>query len=350
MSIELVAQQCVPFSLDLNNEFRGIKVRTGALISGSTGWGEFAPFPEYGDAIAASWLAGALEAAFGRFPERVRASVPVNAIIPIMGRAETKTAVESAVTNHGMTTFKLKVGNGSADSLAADLARSEIVRTTLDELGVVGKIRIDVNGNWSVAQALESLQQIVQVIGELDYVEQPCAEIKELISLRSKMSNWSVPVRIAVDESIRMSPQINVQALREVADLVIVKAIPLGGVQRCLDLINEIGLPTVISGSLDSSVGLSSAIALAAAVPQLYGACGLGTGTLFAQDLVTPTTLPINGELPVRRSSPDSQLLAAAAAQVSQTDRIWWQERIVRAWNSGAKDLVNNEVREAVLA
>ena len=349
MSIELVAQQCVPFSLDLTNEFRGIKVRTGALISGATGWGEFAPFPEYSDAISARWLAGALEAAFGKFPERVRASVPVNAIIPILGRAETKTAVESAVTNHGMTTFKLKVG-GAAESLADDLERCKIVRTTLDELGVLGKIRIDVNGNWSVAQAIESLQQIVQVVGELDYVEQPCTEIKELISLRNEMSNWSAPVRIAVDESIRMSTQINVQALREVADLVIVKAIPLGGVQRSLDLINEMGLPTVISGSLDSSVGLSSAIALAAAVPELYGACGLGTGTLFAQDLVTPTTLPVNGELPVRRSSPDAQLLAGAAGRVSQADRLWWQERIVRSWDSGAKDLVSDEVREAVLA
>jgi O-succinylbenzoate synthase len=349
MSIELVAQQCVPFSLDLTNEFRGIKVRTGALISGSTGWGEFAPFPEYGDAISARWLAGALEAAFGKFPERVRTSVPVNAIIPILGRAETKAAVESAVTNHGMTTFKLKVG-GAAESLADDLERCKIVLTTLDELGVVGKIRIDVNGNWSVAQALESLQQIVQVVGELDYVEQPCTEIKELLKLRNEMSNWSVPVRIAVDESIRMSTQINVQALPEIADLVVVKAIPLGGVQRSLDLINEIGLPTVISGSLDSSVGLSSAIALAAAVPELYGACGLGTGTLFAQDLVTLTTLPVNGELPVRRSSPDAQLLTGAAGRVSQADRLWWQERIVRSWDSGAKDLVSDEVREAVLA
>lgn len=349
MSIELVAQQCVPFSLDLTNEFRGIKVRTGALISGATGWGEFAPFPEYSDAISARWLAGALEAAFGKFPERVRASVPVNAIIPILGRADTKTAVESAVTNHGMTTFKIKVG-GAAESLAADLERCKIVRTTLDELGVVGKIRIDVNGNWSVSQALESLQQIVQVVGELDYVEQPCTEIKELISLRNQMSNWSVPVRIAVDESIRMSTQINVQALPEIADIVVVKAIPLGGVQHSLDLINEMGLPTVISGSLDSSVGLSSAIALAAAVPELYGACGLGTGTLFAQDLVTPTTLPVNGELPVRRSSPDAQLLTGAAGRVSQVDRLWWQERIVRSWDSGAKDLVSDEVREAVLA
>ncbi len=350
MSIELIAQQCVPFSLKLTNEFRGTKVRTGTLISGSTGWGEFAPFPEYDDTIAARWLAGALEAAFGKFPERVRASVPVNAIIPILGPRQTKTAVETAVTNYGMTTFKIKVADGTADSLTTDLERIRIVRNTLDELGVVGKIRIDVNGNWSVTQALESLAQIVQIVGELDYVEQPCLQFEELSSLRNKMSNWSAPVRIAVDESLRMSTQINAQSLREVADLVVVKAIPLGGVQRALNLINEIGLPTVVSGSLDTSVGLSSAIALAAAVPQLEGACGLGTGTLFAQDLVTPTTLPVNGELPVRRSSPDAQLLATAAAQVSHGDRLWWQERIVRAWHSGAQDLVNDEVREAVLA
>ena len=350
MSIELVAKQCVPFSLNLTTEFRGIGVRTGALISGSTGWGEFAPFPEYDDKIAARWLAGALEAAFGKFPERVRSSVPVNAIIPIMGLAQTKTAVESAVTIQGMTTFKIKVANDSPVSFAADLARIKMVRSTLDELVAGGKIRIDVNGSWSVSQALEYLNQIVAEIGELDYVEQPCAGIEELIRLRNKMSAWSQPVRIALDESIRMATQIDISTLREVADVIVVKAIPLGGVQRSLELVNEIGLPTVISGSLDSSVGLSSSIALAAAVPELYGACGLGTGTLFAQDLVTPTTLPVNGQLPVRRSSPDAQLLTSAAARVTQADRLWWQERIVRAWDSGAKEMVSNDVRDAVLA
>ena len=350
MSIELIAQQAVPFSLNLNTEFRGVKVRTGALISGSTGWGEFAPFLEYRDEISARWLAGALEAAFGKFPDRVRTSVPVNAIIPIMAVAQTKSAVESAVTNYGMTTFKLKVADGTSNSLADDISRLKIVQLTLDELGVKGKIRIDVNGNWTAMQALDALSQIIEVVGKLDYVEQPCLDFEDLKVLRKKMSTWTEPVRIAVDESIRMSTQIDTLALRDVADLVVVKAIPLGGVQRALDLVTEIGLPTVISGSLDSSVGLSSAIALAASVPQLDGACGLGTGTLFAQDLVTPTTLPVNGELPVRRSSPDAQLLAEAAARVSQTDRLFWQERIVRSWDSGAKDLVSDEVREAVMA
>ena len=136
--------------------------------------------------------------------------------------------------------------------------------------------------------------------------------------------------------------------LLEAADILVVKAIPLGGVQRALDLVTEIGLPAVVSGSLDTSVGLSSGIALAASIPHLYGSCGLGTGTLFAEDLVTPTTLPTNGELIVRRASPDAHLLASSAAKVSDSDRLCWQERIVRAWQSGANDLVSPNVKEAV--
>jgi O-succinylbenzoate synthase len=145
-----------------------------------------------------------------------------------------------------------------------------------------------------------------------------------------------------------MAATIDIDQIRAAADILVVKAIPIGGVQRALNLVTEIGLPAVVSGSLDTSVGLSSGIALAASIPQLYGACGLGTGTLFAQDLVTPTTLPTDGELTVRRSSPDAHLLANSAAKVSDSDRLWWQERIVRAWQSGANELVSPSVKEAV--
>ena len=55
-----------------------------------------------------------------------------------------------------------------------------------------------------------------------------------------------------------------------------------------------------------------------------------------------------DGELIVRRASPDAHLLATSAAKVSESDRLWWQERIVRAWQSGANDLVSPSVKEAV--
>ena len=348
MSIADIAEQSVPFALNLTSTFRKTSIRTGVLISGTSGWGEFAPFPEYDDEVCSRWLAGALEAAFGTFPTKVRSAIPVNAIIPILDVEQTILAVESAVANHGMTTFKVKVADANQDSLESDQLRVQAVRQTLDRLGVDGKIRIDVNGQWKLNQAIPAIQILDEAAGGLDYVEQPCASVSELIDLKKEMQNWNQPIQIAVDELLRMSSNVDIAAIQTAADILVVKAIPLGGVQRALDLVNEIGLPAVVSGSLDTSVGLSSGIALAASIPHLYGACGLGTGTLFAQDLVTPTTLPVNGELPVRRATPDAHLLASAASQISESDRLWWQQRIVRAWNSGAKDLVTPSVREAI--
>lgn len=348
MSIAEIAEQSVPFALNLTAKFRNTEVRTGVLISGSAGWGEFAPFPEYEDEVCAKWLAGALEAAFGIFPAKLRNSVPVNSIIPILSIEQTVLSVETAIKDFGMTTFKVKVAEKHHDSLASDLERVQAVRATLDRMGVDGKIRIDANGRWTAAQAITAIQALDHAAGGLDYVEQPCKKISELIELKSAMQNWDKPVQIAIDESLRMTDSVDLAEIRSVADIVVLKAIPLGGVQRALDLVTELGLPAVVSGSLDSSVGLSSGIALAASIPQLYGACGLGTGILFAQDLVTPTTLPTNGELPVRRATPDAHLLATAAANVNVSERLWWQQRIVRAWQSGAKDLVSPAVREAV--
>jgi O-succinylbenzoate synthase len=348
MSIAEIAEQSIPFALNLNGNFRNTQVRTGVLISGPSGWGEFAPFPEYSDEVCAKWLAGALEAAFGTYPAKLRNSIPVNAIIPMLNSEQTISAVESAVNSYGMTTFKVKVADATSDSLVNDEQRVKAVRTTLDHLGISGKIRIDVNGQWNLEQAIHSMQVLDRVAGGLDYVEQPCSTITELIELKNAMKNWTQPIQIAVDESLRMSSKVDVAAIQAAADILVVKAIPLGGVQRALDLVTEIGLPAVVSGSLDTSVGLSSGIALAASIPELYGACGLGTGTLFAEDLVTPTTLPSNGELVARRASPDAHLLASSAAKVSDVDRLWWRERIVRAWQSGANDLVSPSVREAV--
>jgi O-succinylbenzoate synthase len=348
MSIAEIAEQSIPFALNLSGNFRNTQVRTGVLISGPSGWGEFAPFPEYGDEVCAKWLAGALEAAFGTFPTKLRNSIPVNAIIPMLNIEQTVSAVEAAVNAYGMTTFKVKVADATSDSLANDEQRVKAVRTTLDRLGVAGKIRIDVNGQWNLEQAMQAIPILEQAAGGLDYIEQPCSTIAELIELKYKMQSWMQPIQIAVDESLRLAFSVDVDEIRLAADILVVKAIPLGGVQQALDLVTEIGLPAVVSGSLDTSVGLSSGIALAASIPQLYGACGLGTGTLFAEDLVTPTTLPTNGELIVRRASPDAHLLATAAAKVSDSDRLWWQERIVRAWQSGANDLVSPSVKEAV--
>ena len=52
-----------PFAVPFAASFRGLNQREGVLIEGPAGWGEFAPFADYGPEQDARWLAAAIEAA-----------------------------------------------------------------------------------------------------------------------------------------------------------------------------------------------------------------------------------------------------------------------------------------------
>lgn len=313
----------VPFALPLRRRFRGLDVREGMLLRGPSGWGEFAPFDDYSDAAAARWLASAVEAAFGGWPAPVRASVAVNAIIPAVASGDAAGLARAAVLERGCTTVKVKVG--SAD-LAADEARVASVRDVLDTvLGPgVGAIRIDVNGAWDVDRARVALRRL-SAYG-LEYVEQPCATREDMRELRRH-----VDVPLAADESIRLSDDPGGVRVGDIADVAVLKPAPLGGVEATLRIAEALDVPVVISGSLDSSVGLDTALAAAAALPELPFACGLGTGALLAADVAEPR-LPEHGELTVGRISPDLPSLLAARDRLTDERAEWWRHRLAAAW------------------
>jgi O-succinylbenzoate synthase len=111
---------------------------------------------------------------------------------------------------------------------------------------------------------------------------------------------------------------------------VIIKAAPLGGVAAALRIAARLDLPTVVSGALDTSVGLSAGLALAAALPGQPYAAGLGTGRLLAHDVLAGPVVPHDGRLDVIRHEPDSAALAAAAERVPIDRREWWTDRLAR--------------------
>ena len=340
MTIERLAATAQAFALPLRSRFRSTDIRHGALFEGPSGWAEFAPFVEYSDHIAGRWLAAALEQAFDSWPQQMRSQIPINAIIPLLDPTATYEHVVQAVTDFGMTTIKLKVDDGLPDSHVRDVARVKAARAALTDLGVNGRIRIDVNGAWSPQDASHRLAELDDAAVGLDYVEQPCATVHELGQLRDLLADSYI--KIAVDESIRLSEQLDGRALRDVADIAIIKSIPIGGVRAALAVTELVGLPIVVSGSLDTSVGLASGLALAASVPALYGACGLGTGLLFSRDVTSKPLLPIAGELKVQRAVPDQDLNGTTELD-SQ-----WRQRMIRAWHASAIHLVTSSVREAV--
>ncbi|MER7798219.1 o-succinylbenzoate synthase [Microbacterium sp. NPDC096154] len=304
-------------SLPLATRFRGVDHREAALIRGPEGWAEFSPFLEYDDDEAATWLAAAIDFAYAPQPAAVRADIPVNATMPAVAAERVP---EVLARYDGCRTVKVKVAE-RGQTLADDVAR---VRAVRDAMGPEGRIRVDANGGWNVDEAEHAAHALAEF--DLEYLEQPCATVDELAELRARLRRWDLPV--AADESVRKAQDPLAVARADAADLIVVKAQPLGGVRRALDIVAATGLPAVVSSALDTSIGLSQGAALAAALPALQFDCGLGTASLLAADVVAEPLAPRGGVIPVGRLTPDEALLDAYAA--SPERRAWWIDRITR--------------------
>ncbi|RBY75063.1 O-succinylbenzoate synthase [Geodermatophilus sp. TF02-6] len=293
----------------MRTRFRGLDVRDGVLVRGPAGWGEFSPFWDYDVAESRRWWAAAVEAACAGWPAPVRDAVPVNVTVP----AVDPDRAHALVAASGCRTAKVKVAE-PGQTPGDDLARVEAVR---DALGPVGAIRVDANAAWDVATAVTRIRQLDRV--GLEYVEQPCATLPELAALRRR-----VDVRVAVDEGVRRSADPLRVDLGEAGDVVVLKVQPLGGVRAALRVAEAHGLPCVVSSALESSVGIAAGVALAAALPELPFACGLGTVALLAGDVTSTPLLPVDGALPVTRVAPD-RLDAVAADPVTEAR---WSARL----------------------
>ncbi|MDX1510818.1 MAG: o-succinylbenzoate synthase [Nitriliruptorales bacterium] len=288
--------ELVPFRIPLRQSFRRVAERSGVLLHGPAGWGEFSPFPDYGPAQAARWLAAAREAALDGFPPPVRSRVEVNATVPAIAPA----AAASIVVNSGCRTIKVKVAESGQD-LAADVERVAAVR---DAAGPDGRIRVDVNGAWDVETAVLAISRLDAAAGGLEYVEQPCATLEELADVRGR-----VTVPVAADESIRLAGDAIAAARRAAVDVIVLKVQPLGGVRACLDVAEAADIPVVVSSAVETSVGLAAGLALAAALPALDHACGLGTAWLLTGDVTDDPLIPAQGFLDVRTITPSRSLL-----------------------------------------
>lgn len=303
----------IAYALPLRNRFRGITVREGVVWQGSVGWAEWSPFADYHYPEIGNWWRAAWEAAQVGFPQPVRSRVPVNVTVPAVA-AE---IAHRIVASSGCATAKVKVAE-PGQSLADDLERVEAVR---DALGSAGKVRVDANGAWSVEEAQRRLGALSRF--DLEYAEQPCATTEELAQLRRGLARAGVEVPIAADESIRRSGDPERVVALEAADIAVLKVQPLGGVRRCLDLAERLGLPVVVSSALESSIGLAAGVALAAALPELPYACGLNTATMFTSDVTSTPLVAVDGHIEVRAVTPDgSQWQADDAVQHRWSERL----------------------------
>lgn len=282
------------------------------IWSTPSGWVEWSPFLDYGPAEAATWLRAARDIEARGWPALVRSSVPVNVTVP----AVSPDVAAGIVAGSGCGTAKVKVAE-RGQALGDDIARVEAVRSAL---GPGGRVRVDANGAWSVEEALRAIRELGRF--GLEYVEQPCASVEELADLRRQLARSGRSVLIAADESIRRSGDPERVVALEAADVAVLKVQPLGGIWRCLELAERLGLPVVVSSAIESSVGLALGVALAAALPDLPFACGLNTAALLAADVTSQPLVAVDGNVPVRPVVPDAAALDGARAD-AKTEAMW---------------------------
>lgn len=311
-------------ALPMRVKFRGVRERESLLLRGPAGWAEFGPFPEYDDVESSRWLRAALEAGWEGFPAPLRQSIPVNATVPAVPAErvpEVLAAFGAGDTGDRIQAVKVKVAE-AGQSLQDDVARVAAVRSALPDAA----LRVDANGGWSQQEAVAALTRLADF--GLEYAEQPVPTIDGLAAVRRTLAERRVRVLIAADESVRKETDPLAVARAGAADLIVVKVAPLGGVRRALDIVAQAGLPAVVSSALDTSIGIRAGVALAAALPELPYACGLGTVSLMAGDVVRDSLVALDGRIAVRDVAVDPELLERYAA--ADQRRTWWLERLRR--------------------
>ncbi|MFM8447589.1 MAG: enolase C-terminal domain-like protein, partial [Candidatus Nanopelagicaceae bacterium] len=208
-------------SLPTRTNFRSVTKREVALFKGPNGWGEFSPFLEYEKEEAAYWLGAGIEAAFGELPKQLRSEIEINATLPAV---DSKLDVAKILSWYpGAKVVKIKIG----EDLNADLNRIENALAVNPNF----KVRLDVNGGWSVQEAEAAVAQIIERVGieNLEYIEQPVATLEELRQLK-------LPIPVVGDEVIRKAKDPFAIDLNGAVDILMLKVSPLGGINRALKI------------------------------------------------------------------------------------------------------------------
>jgi len=323
-----------------------LRVREGALLSlttasGATGWGEALPLPGFGletaaeavralERIAAGLvgyapadLDAALDAALPLAKGARSAQAAADAALHDLAAQEAGVAVAAllAPARHERVAVSALIGGDDADAAAADAGRAirrgfrtlklkllarelardeERVAAVRKAAGAGAKLRLDANGAWKEATAIEAVERLARF--DVELIEQPvaAADVAALARVRAASS-----IPIAADEAVRDEDTAAHLLDAAAADLLVLKPAALGGLRaagRIARRAQRAGIDVVVTSFLDSSVGIAAALHFAASLPEPPFAAGLATAELLKDDLAMPLTIA-NGAIAVPRMS-----------------------------------------------
>lgn len=219
---------------------------------------------------------------------RGQEGIPINGLV-WMGDFDTMAARLEQKLAQGFSCVKIKIG---AIDFADEIALIARLRDRYGSDRI--ELRVDANGAFSPAEALDRLRQLA--FYDIHSIEQPimAGQWQEMARLCA-----SSPLSIALDEEL-----IGVNTLERKRLLldtikpryIILKPSLHGGMAGCrewIDLACERGIGSWITSALESNVGLNAIAHLAAEVygPAITMPQGLGTGQLFTDNIDMPITI-----------------------------------------------------------
>lgn len=181
---------------------------------------------------------------------------------------------------------KVKVG---AAPLAAELPRLQALAQALGP----GRLRLDANQAWPEEEARAALDALAPL--GLECLEEPLSRPSpaRLAALRGR------GVRLAADESMRNTNDLNALLQAGAVDAVVLKPMFIGGLRAALALALRAaaaGLGVIVTTALERAPGRLAAAHLAAAVPEgALWPCGLDTGPWLEEAPGTPDPTAATG-------------------------------------------------------
>lgn len=185
---------------------------------------------------------------------------------------EDTAAIALGKVKQGFTAIKLKVGPDPEK----DLRRVRVVR---EAIGPDIRLNVDVNGGWSVEQAIREIPRYEEF--NLEYVEQPTPrwDIEGMAKVRENS-----PLPIMADESVFSIWQAEQMIAKRAADLLSIYPGKNGGIlkaQKICQLAGEAGIACHLGSNLEWDIGTSAMCHLAAA-------CGNVQVGKFPVDILGP--------------------------------------------------------------
>jgi o-succinylbenzoate synthase len=211
-----------------------------------------------------------------------KAGIPINGLI-WMGDAKYMQEQLAQKIGQGFRCIKLKIGAIGFDK---ELQLIAALRKQYDAAAI--EIRVDANGAFGAADAMEKLQQLARL--DVHSIEQPVQQGQW--PLMAELCRNS-PVPVALDEEL-----IGVHAFAKKENLldtlqpqyIILKPSLHGGMAGCdewIGLANQRNIGWWITSALESNLGLSAiaqyTFRKSVTIPQ-----GLGTGQLFTNNIPSP--------------------------------------------------------------